>query len=438
MNKLIYALSLFLLAGCTSHDDIGDDGVIVPPVVTNPSTEKVIKPKCMWLTAYDVNFNNLRNPESVKKYLNYCKLAGINLIYADCTAQTGYTYGDVPSFKRSPIPDWDWFDCIANTCDELDLDLVVGLSPLLVGDPKTRTGVAYDSNRWDGKTQCKKVKEGNTYKVVDSRDDITTVATVLDPTIPEVREYAAQMSVAVAQAYKDHKSFKGISLDYVRWANGDDDGNWYGYGDATVRNFESETGIKINSLDEFINAGGGFGTYFTEWVYFRTEAVTRTIKLIYERVKAAIPDCEIHLWASAQWGSRYSVGQNWATQSYVPQGAQYIAGYEKTGFAEYLDVFILGAYANDVYIKDNPGSDWTVENFVTSYTRYIPKNHPCKVYGSLAAYAYTNADKKEQQMRDATFLALRHTDGLMVFELGHVSNLNHWSAIKAGIDLYEK
>ena len=76
---------------------------------------------------------------------------------------------------------------------------------------------------------------------------------------------------------------------------------------------------------------------------------------------------EIQLWASADWGSRYSVGQNWASKKYIPDpGIRYTEKYNETGFANQLDVFVLGAYAEAVWIKDNPNSVWSVENFVNT------------------------------------------------------------------------
>lgn len=443
MIKKILAIFLAIAAiSCSSDSNEPEVNIPdIPPINPNPG-ENESKPKGMWITGYDVNFRNMNNADNVMAYMKRCKLAGINLIYLDCMSQTGYMHGKVPNYKDANEAGWDWFDSIVDACDSLDMDLVIGVVPLLVGDPVNKRGVAFDSNRWNGKTQYKKVRKVDAnnnytgYEVVDSKDDPTTVAVVLNPTLEEVREYAAQVCVDVANAYKKHKSFKGISLDYVRWANNDSEGNWYGQGPATIANFERDMEVEINDLNDFITSTGGQGPLFREWTYYRTESVTKTIKLIYERVKAAVPECEVHLWASAQWSSRIAVGQNWATTSYIPNGWQYLPGYEKTGFADYLDVFILGAYANYAYSKDNPDpmSEWSVENFVKSYVQYIPKGHKCKVYGSLGSYLYNNNATKIQTMSDATMLCLSYTDGVMIFELGHVTNNNLWSGIKQGID----
>lgn len=403
-------------------------------VVKNP------KPKAMWVGMYDVNFINLKNNNAVKTYLLKCKSTGFNMIYMDSGVATGYTLTTAPSMKRTDEVDWDLFASVIENCDSLDIDVVISISPLCVGNPKTRKGVAYDSNTWDGKTQCKKVMlEGANYKIVDSKDDPSADAVMLDPSVPEARAYAAQICKELALEYKDHKCFKGIALDYVRYSNADEDGNWYGYG-PVEKNFQNEMGLPIDDANDFINATGGFGKYFTEWVYYRTNSVTKTIRQIKEAVKAAVPECELHLWASAQWSTRYSVGQNWASKNYTPAPSKaYIDNdyykYKDTGFAEDLDVFILGSYAADIYIKDNPGSDWTVENFVKTYDKYIPKSHKCKVYGSLGLYAYNDPSTKQKKTADATYLCLINTDGYMAFELGHVTNLSLWDGLKKGFEM---
>jgi hypothetical protein len=122
------------------------------------------------------------------------------------------------------------------------------------------------------------------------------------------------------------------------------------------------------------------------------------------------------------------VGQNWASKKYTPTGNSYTDEYSKTGFADQIDVFSLGAYADKVWKKDAPGSEWSVENFVTTYSQYTMGD--CKVYGSIGSYAYgTN----KTAVSDAVYLCLKNTEGMSVFEISHVINGNQWGAIKEGV-----
>lgn len=429
LKKFLLPFAAFALLSCSDNNGGFVDDSPTPPLPPSQSTVKDPKPKAMWISGA-FNLPMLKNRDQVDKYLAMTKETGITILYMDAKIAEGTTLCEIESLKQNADIGYDVVEYIMTKCDELDMQVIVGMDPLCVGSTQRRVGPAYESDRWDGYTQYKKVmsEDRESYTIVDIRDDINADAAVLDPAFPIVREYCANICAEVVAKYMHHKSFRGMSLDYVRYSNSDPEGNWYGYGDNFVKQFESETGLKIKDQNDFISAGGGFGQYFCEWIYFRTNAVSETIRAISSKVKEIAPECEIHLWASAQWASRYSVGQNWASKNYVPSGLQYIKGYEDTGFAEDIDVFVLGAYASDIFITDNPTSDWTVENFVTTYTQYIPKNSSTKVWGSLPAYAYDTA-----KMRDATILCLLHTDGLMVFDLGHVRNRNLWSGIKAGI-----
>lgn len=441
-KKFLILCVLALGYSCSSDNGDIDPGIPEIPIPNPQDTTSVSSvPKAMWITAYNVNFKNLKDHRAVKIYLQRCKELGINMVYVDGMISTGRSLCHVPSMKYSDAETkWEWFESIISTCDTLGLDCVVNMSPLSVGEPKDRKGVVYEENTWEGKTQCKKVilqdenKNYIGYEIVDSKDDKNTDIAALDPSLQEVRDYVAKICSEVVAEYKNHKSFKGLSLDFVRYANAGANSAFYGFGPCT-KSFEREMGVSVNEEDDFISTGGGYGKYFADWIYFRSNNVAKTVKQVRDAVKAVSPDCELHLWAGADWVGRYIVGQNWATNStssYVPNNSRiYKEGYEKTGFAEYLDVFILGSYAEAVWRNQNPDplSIWSVENFVMTYNTYIPKNHKCKVYGSLAAYAYNQPNDKYQKMYDATMLCLSYTDGVMIFELGHVTNNNLWEAI---------
>lgn len=433
-KKIFTALLTVAAVSCTSDCPVEDSDVVTPPVPVKPDTEeKVPKQKGLWVGgAFD--FTILNNKEYIDKYLKMCKATGFTFLYLDAMGPNGYALCNVDALAPYSEMNYDIFEYVLTKCEEYGMEVVASLTPLHVGDQKKKMGVFYDSDRWKGKTQCRKVNEGLTkpYRIVNIEDDLDADCIMLEPSIPDVKNYCVELCAQVVEKYKDYKAFRGLSLDYVRYSNAAPDGTWYGYGDEVVKNFTAMMNVRPDDQNDFISESGGFGKYFTEWVYFRSMTVAELVRAISKRCKEIDPDCEMHLWASAQWSSRYSVGQNWASSSYVPAvDRRYMEGYEKTGFAEALDVFSLGAYASDIYIKDNPSSEWTVENFVTTYQKYIPKNHKCKVWASVPSYAYSDNTK----MRDAVLLCLHYTDGMSVFELGHVKNLNHWSAIKQGIDL---
>ena len=439
MFKKILAIFLTLAAMSCSSDDPVEQGGTVPPLPGNEDIVRDPKPKAMWVGG-SVNYALLSVQESVDKYLKLIKATGIDILYMDVVGPNATALCNIDAIRPYEEMTYDIFEYVLTKCDEFDMQVIASVTPLCVGNPRTKAGPFFETDRWNGKTQCRKVTKEGDIELVDIKDDVNADAVMLDPAIPEVRAYAAEICGQVVKKYCHHKSFRGLSLDYVRYSNDTGDASWFGYGDEFVKNFENRIGVKITDQNDFITSGGGFGKYFTDWIYFRSLVVAETIKAISERVKADDPDCELHLWASAEWNSRFVVGQNWATTDYDPYNDpdakdpshwRYNERYHETGFADYLDVFSLGAYATDVYSAGSSNPVWNVENFVTTYQKYIPKNHKCKVWASVASYAYGNDPDK---MRDAVTLCLKHTDGMSVFELYHVKNFNHWSPIKKGID----
>lgn len=181
--------------------------------------------------------------------------------------------------------------------------------------------------------------------------------------------------------------------------------------------------------NEIITSTGGVGPLYSRWIEFRSMTITQLITDIRTKIKSINPQMELHFWSSAHWKSRYSVGQNWASKDYTPVSSDiYTETCHKTGFADQIDVFSLGAYAENVWKSENPQSDWSVENFVTSYSNYT--KGACKVYGSIGTYAY---EDRSSAISDAVYLCLKNTKGLMVFDISHVINHNQWNAIREGI-----
>lgn len=425
------------MMSCSSENTVIDDSVM-PPLPDLPQNKvKDPKPKALWVGG-EVNFSILNDPEYCDKYLNQIKATGFNVLFLGATGPNGYALCDIDAIPRYVGMNGDIFEYVLTRCDEMDIEVIANMIPLYAGNQNNKKGIYYDSDRWTDKIQYRKLNPGNgaAYNLEPITSEVTADCILLDPCLQEVREYTADLCAQVVRKYMHHKSFRGVSLDYYRYSNPvrDEGYPWYGYGPNIRKEFKDMMGIDVTDENDFINQYGGPGRYFAEWVYFRSMSVAEGIRLVSKKCKEVDPDCEMHLWASAYWDNRYEVGQNWAASSYEPTGGAYYPGYEKTAFADALDVFDLGAYAENIYINENPATPWSVENFVTTYQKYIPKNHKCKVWGSIQTYD-RHYVAEPNRVRDAVLLSLQYTEGVSVFELCHVRNNNQWSKIKEGIDL---
>jgi hypothetical protein len=433
MKKIIFLLGFvwcIVFVTCSGSENNNPNGGGNPDIPINPGGpgETINKPVQLWIDAH-ANFGRFSSKANITTYLERIKETGFNEIYVDVKPGIGYALYDskiLPPLTKWGTEvvnrDWDYLGFWIEEAERFGISVIASISTLGYGATRTREGPIYDGNQWDGKTQMVMIDSRDPNNIVDMRDQPDVDAAMLNPCLPEVQEFVISIVEEIVTKYP---KLKGICLDYCRWYGGD-----YGFGDATIRAFETYSGETVTDKNNIITANGGIGPQYRKWIAFRSRVITDLVTNIRAKVKSIRPNMEFHFWASASWRSRYLVGQNWASKRYIPPTPNnvYTDTYNQTGFAEQIDVFSLGAYAEEVWKKDAPGSEWSVENFVTTYSQYTMGD--CKVYGSIGSYAYgTN----KTAVSDAVYLCLKNTDGLMVFELSHVINGNQWGAIKEGI-----
>lgn len=402
----------------------------IPDVVPEPPT---IKPKAMWIDAH-ANFELLSKAANIDAQLQKIKDYGMNMIYLDVKPGNGYALykSDIlPPCNRigNEVVTRDYDDYLGyflEKCEELEIDVIASIGATGFGfGSGVNQGYVFDNwEKWGDKCQVRS-DDKDPNKTVSVADDPDQSVVMLTPGSLEVQDLIVSVCSEIVTKYP---KIKGISLDYLRYCN--NDGGWYGMGDIDLKGYAEYWGESVPQRTEIVTEVGGIGTKFAKWIEYRSMKVTETIGRIRDAVKAINPDCEIHLWASASWPSRYSVGQNWASKKYKPTGGQYTDSYNKTGFADLLDVFVTGAYATNVWISDDPSTNWNVEYFCTTWNNYIMGD--CRCFGSIAAYNHDVG-----AISDATYLCLRYTDGYMNFELSHVNNSSKWIGTQEGINRYE-
>ena len=196
--------------------------------------------------------------------------------------------------------------------------------------------------------------------------------------------------------------------------------------------FEKYAGVQVENFPQdiytFASDNKGDikpGKYFEKWLEWRSSVIQGIVKDIRDKVKSIKPSVDVHYWAASWWPLPHT-GQNWANKEIDSTTGNYwwsTPDYYKTGFANYIDVFQLGAYLRTVYGSDNNES---VEYAINRCKRIV--GDACHIYGTVSC-ANADFDTKE-----GVRLCYRETEGVMVFELSHIIGNHCWDDIKAGIE----
>lgn len=384
------------------------------------------KPKQLWIDA-EANFQRFMKKENITFYLDKAKETGFNEIVVDVRP----LYGKVLYNKTKSMPrltqignirrdaDWDYLQFFIDEAHKRDLKIIASTTTFTIGRSSTREGPAYESSAWDGKTTLLYKSTG----MIDIKNDPSQVAVFLNPLLPEVQEYALTFIKEIVTNY----DIDGYALDYCRYCDETSD-----FSEASRKAFEEYIGTRITNFPQDIMTWSGGqrieGKYAKKWYEFRSKIIHDFVKKAKETIKAIKPEVQLQYWAASWYGALYTKGQNWASKKYntsLEYPAWATPEYKNTGFAEHLDVFIIGTYLETVYGMSDPES---IEYGLANGRRILYGD--CKMYGSI----YAN---NKDNVKDASYLCLRNSDGLMVFDIVQVIDFDLWDELKAGIDAYE-
>ncbi len=386
------------------------------------------KPKLLWLDA-EANFERFSSKDSVCYYLDMARHTGFNGVVVDVRPMLGdvlykskllpplTTFGDGYVYKR----DWDYLQFFIDEARKRNMKVTVSAGILPAGLVKTKTGTAYQDTTWNDKV-CVAYTPGGLKNMKETDE----YALFLNPALTSVQKFVTEYVSEIVSNY----DFDGFALDYCRYCNAN-----YDFSDSTRVAFEKFVGEKVERFPEDIftydkNGSRIPGKYYKQWWEYRSTTITKLITEIRTTVKSIKPNMELNYWAASWIHSIYGNGQNWGSKKHYdpsqlfPEWAS--ETYKNTGFADQLDVFMLGSYLYDVHGLDNNES---IEYAIDRAYKLIGDD--CRIYGTV--YGENNI----KNMEDAVHMCLTKSAGLMVFDIVQVIKYNLWDDIKKGIERAE-
>lgn len=418
-------LAFVAFASCGTDSGISsdDETPVTPPVVTPVHTEKA-KKVYVWVDT-KANIDKFTTVASIESYMKRIREAGIDGIYLNVKPGIGYALYKSDVLKKftkwgnnTYILNFDYLEEFIKIGKRFNIDVYAAIDAVGYGDIQYRQGPVYEDDSFDGVTQVRMIGH-DPDNLEDMRDRADAVCANLSLIHPKAQSLLTTVCSELATKYPD---LTGICLDVLRFED-----LTYCMSDYSMQAFAYYLAVNSVNRNDLITSTGGQGRYFSKWIEFRTRTVTEMVKRVRKIIDGVNPELQFHLWSGGQWGSRFEVGQNWASVNYIPSSGPYTSEYHNLGFAHLIDAIVPGAYTKKVWESDGP---WSVEAFTKTYDDIVKGD--TKVINSIAVYEYVDP----KALQDAMYLSLKNTDGLMLFDLCHICEQEFWDAVTEAIQKY--
>ena len=412
------------------------------------------KPRFIWIDA-SANFPDFaNNKDKILRDLTLAKSVGFTDVVVDVRPNSGdvlfansvvdqvkwlgaWLPGGYTKIERTA--DWDYLQAFIDAGHTLGLKVHAGINVMTGGNLTSLGGSGMlfrDASKRAWATEL--LSESG---IVSILDDNGKSAKFFNPVHEDVQEYLCQLLDDLA-SYPD---LDGIILDRCRFDEIQSD-----FSNYTKRKFEDYLGLTIqNWPNDVMRADIKTGSlpsqsnlppYFKQWLEFRVKVMHDFVAKARARVKAKNPDCSFGVYVGGWYGTYYGVGVNWASKSYNTASnysAWATADYQKYGYADLMDVILIGAYASPNQIYGS--SEWSVQGFCILAKDKIKGDAPVVGGPDVGNGDWAVGGAAiNQAIKQSVDAAINACDGYFLFDMIHLKNKNQWQYVKEGIDNYLK
>ena len=261
----------------------------------------------------------------------------------------------------------------------------------------------------------------------------------LNPVHPVVQNYI----LGLLEDLASYENLDGIILDRGRFYDFRSD-----FSDYTRSEFEKYIGKSVSKWPEDVlpvgHENGDFvpspkPQHFMEWVEFRAQVIHDFMQQARATVKGVNADMDFGAYVGGWYEQYYTYGPNWASPTYqankhFPEWAT--SKYNSYGFADHLDVQIIGAYSsyNAVYGT----TEWTMQGFCR-LARQKTLDGPKLLIGGpdVGNWNWDGKATLNQELEAVTqsvAACANECDGYFLFDLCHLKlQPEKWTAVKNGL-----
>lgn len=469
MKKILFFLCVVASVCAVSFSSCkkpgGEDQVVTPPTNGGGGNTDTTRNRevIAWVDARSNVFGTygrFSDTAQIRRTLDTLKEVGVNSLVIDVKGSTGFTM--YPSAYSKQIKTMDgkalpagveYVDFIISEAKTRGFKIYASIVTFVEGDGSRRIGNVFEDPVFRDQYQtivCD--ANGNRVPITDLGNNA-----FVNPAIPAVQDRALNIIKEIVQKYP----IDGMILDYARYHDINADFSDFSknqfikflednYQDAAAKYMEFPKDVVTtwkNQNGQIVPATTG--KYYKRWLLYRASVIHEFFKKARTAVKSVKSNVKFGVYVGAWYTTYYSVGVNWASQDYDPFSDPEIRfdwaypDYNKTGYAEQLDILMTGNYFTQLMINDNPATAgmkyhwWSVEGSLKG-GKYITRNK-VPLYGSMDL---GNVDWPNQGAISNTIKYIRDnaTGGVMLFDVVHVYAPQYnrlkqplWDALRNGL-----
>lgn len=330
---------------------------------------------------------------------------------------------------------WDYLQAFIDAAHEVGLKVHAGFNTMACGND-TLYGLEAQGMAFRSDFNREWATALNTPTGIQSMMDLSAYSTkFLNPANDEVVEFLCNLLKDLA-AYED---LDGIILDRCRY-----DDMYCDFSDISRKKFEEYIGAEVENFPNDIltaSQNGDKWTYtqgkhFKMWLEFRAKTIHDFIVKAEAAVRSVNTEISFGAYVGGWYSTYYDMGVNWASPNYAVSSHYPWAslGYKDYGYADHLDVLLIGAYASTSSIYG--AGEWSVQGFCKLAHEKVMGD--CLVAGGPDIGNPTGWPDggRANEVTQTVDAAINACDGYFCFDLIHVKMYNYWAALKKGIDNY--
>lgn len=451
MKKVFLLLLLlsFIVSSC--NDDNND----VPPWIWGTEEEPGgdsddAKPRFIWIDAA-ANFPDYANSkENISSDLQKVKNAGFTAIVVDVRPSMGdvlFKTTVVDQVKKLDIwsnngyqyyertATWDYLQAFIDAGHAIGLKVYAAINTFTGGNKYLyglgEQGLLFrDDTKKDWATTLN--LSTGLANVMDIDDD-SYGTKFFNPLHEDVQSFLLSMLADLAKYNVD-----GIILDRGRYDDLVSD-----FSNYTKTRFEQYIGETVTNFPDDILAPGATSLPSTQpkhlkkWLEFRAKTIHDFVAKARDKVKSVNNNTEFGVYVGGWYSTYYTVGVNWASPRYnTAQDYSTWAtnNYKDFGYADHLDILLLGAYASANRIYGN--TEWTVQGFCKQANTLLMGDVKFSGGPDVGNWNVPEGTDLSQAVTNTVDASINASDGYFLFDIIHVKKYDYWDELKTGIDKY--